>query len=39
MDDSKLIDLIYFSSKYRNSRISDEDIKRATLLAKSMELP
>jgi len=39
MDDSKLIDLIYFSSKYRNSRISDEDLKRATLLAKSMELP
>ncbi|MGH9978574.1 MAG: hypothetical protein ACRD8Z_22495 [Nitrososphaeraceae archaeon] len=39
MDDSKLIDLIYFSSKYRNSQISDEDLKRAALLAKSIELP
>lgn len=39
MDDSKLIDLIYFSSKYRNSQISDEDLKRASILAKSIELP
>ena len=39
MDDSKLIDLIYFSSKYRNSQISDEDLKRASLLARSIELP
>jgi hypothetical protein len=39
MDDSKLIDLIYFSSKYRNSQISDEDLKRASMLAKSIELP
>ena len=39
MDDSKLIDLIYFSSKYRNSQISDEDLKRATMLARSIELP
>jgi hypothetical protein len=38
MDDSKLIDLIYFSSKYRNSQISDEDLKRASLLARSIEL-
>lgn len=39
IDDSKLIDLIYFSSKYRSSQISDEDIKRASMLAKSIELP
>jgi hypothetical protein len=39
MDGSKLIDLIYFSSKYRNSQISDEDLKRASMLARSMELP
>ncbi|MGB8085445.1 MAG: hypothetical protein WCF07_04055, partial [Nitrososphaeraceae archaeon] len=39
IDDSKLIDLIYFSSKYRNSQISDEDLKRASMLAKSIELP
>lgn len=39
MDDSKLIDLIYFSSKYRNSQISDEDLKRASMLARSIELP
>ena len=39
MDDSKLIDLIYFSSKFRNSQISDEDLKRASMLAKSIELP
>lgn len=38
IDDSKLIDLIYFSSKYRSSQISDEDIKRASMLAKSIEL-
>jgi hypothetical protein len=39
MDNSKLIDLIYFSSKYRNSQISDEDLKRASMLARSIELP
>lgn len=39
MDDSKLIDLIYFSSKYRNSQISNEDLKRASMLARSIELP
>jgi hypothetical protein len=39
MDNSKLIDLIYFSSKYRNSQISNEDLKRASMLAKSIELP
>jgi hypothetical protein len=39
IDDSKLIDLIYFSSKYRNSQITDEDMKRASILAKSIELP
>ena len=39
IDDSKLIDLIYFSSKYRTSQISDEDLKRATMLARSIELP
>lgn len=39
MDDAKLIDLIYFSSKYRNSQISDEDLKRASMLARSIELP
>jgi hypothetical protein len=39
IDDSKLIDLIYFSSKYRTSQISNEDLKRATMLARSIELP
>ncbi|MGH9984817.1 MAG: hypothetical protein ACRD8W_12775, partial [Nitrososphaeraceae archaeon] len=39
MDGSKLIDLIYFSSKYRDSNISDEDLKRASMLARSIELP
>jgi hypothetical protein len=39
IDDSKLIDLIYFSSKYRSSQISDEDLKRAAMLARSIELP
>jgi hypothetical protein len=39
MDDSKLIDLVYFSSKFRNSQISDEDLKRASMLARSIELP
>jgi hypothetical protein len=39
IDDSKLIDLIYFSSKYRTSQISDEDLKRAAMLARSIELP
>src|ERR687897_485279 len=38
IDDSKLIDLIYFSSKYRSSQISDEDLKRAAMLARSIEL-
>jgi hypothetical protein len=39
VDNSKLIDLIYFSSKFRNNQISDEDLKRATMLARSIELP
>jgi hypothetical protein len=39
MDDSKMIDLIYFSSKYRNNQISDEDLKRASMLAKAIKLP
>jgi hypothetical protein len=39
MDGSKLIDLIYFSSKYRDSQFSDEDLKRASMLARSIELP
>jgi hypothetical protein len=39
MDGSKLIDLIYFSSKYRESQFSDEDLKRASMLARSIELP
>lgn len=39
MDDSKLIDLIYFSSKYRSNQVSDEDLKRASILAKSIQLP
>jgi hypothetical protein len=39
MDDSKLIDLIYFSSKYRDNQISDEDLKRASILAKAINLP
>jgi len=39
MDNSKLIDLIYFSSKYRNSQITDEDLKRASMLARSIDLP
>jgi hypothetical protein len=39
MDDSKLIDLIYFSSKYRSNQVSDEDLKRASMLARSIQLP
>jgi hypothetical protein len=38
IDNRKMIDLIYFSSKYRNHEIMLDDSQRALMLAKSMKL-
>jgi hypothetical protein len=39
IDRSKIVDLIYFSSKYKNNEIMDnDDLQRALLLAKSIKL-
>jgi hypothetical protein len=33
-----MIDLIYFSNKYNNNEVQQDDSQRAILLAKSMNL-
>jgi hypothetical protein len=38
IDMCKMIDLIYFSNKYNNNEIHQDDSQRAILLAKSMSL-
>lgn len=38
IDRCKMIDLIYFSNKYNNNEIHQDDSQRAILLAKSMSL-
>jgi hypothetical protein len=38
IDRCKMIDLIYFSNKYNNNQIHQDDSQRAILLAKSMRL-
>ena len=38
IDRCKIIDLIYFSNKYNNNQIQQDDSERAILLAKSMRL-
>jgi hypothetical protein len=38
MDNRKMVDLIYFSSKYRNHEIMLDDSQRALMLAKSIKL-
>ncbi|MDF2727778.1 MAG: hypothetical protein K0S84_1321 [Nitrososphaera sp.] len=38
IDRCKMIDLIYFSNKYNNNQIHQDDSQRAILLAKSMSL-
>ena len=38
IDRCKMIDLIYFSNKYKNHEIVDDDSQRAILLAKSIRL-
>jgi hypothetical protein len=38
IDRYKMIDLIYFSSKYRNKEIMLDDSQRALMLAKSIKL-
>jgi hypothetical protein len=38
IDRSKIVDLIYFSTKYKNNQIMQEDLQRAISLAKSIKL-
>lgn len=38
IDRCKMIDLIYFSNKYNNNEVQQDDSQRAILLAKSMNL-
>lgn len=38
IDRSKMIDLIYFSSKYKRNEIVEDEMKRALLLARSIKL-
>jgi carbamate kinase len=38
IDRSKMIDLMYFNSKYRNNEIMVDDSQRALMLAKSIQL-
>lgn len=38
MDRCKMIDLIYFSNKYKNSELMEDDSQRALMLAKSIRL-
>jgi hypothetical protein len=38
MDRCKMIDLIYFSNKYKNSELMEDDSQRAIMLAKSIRI-
>ena len=38
IDRSKMIDLLYFGSKYKNDEIKGDDLERALTLAKSIKL-
>lgn len=38
VDRSKMIDLLYFSNKYKNDEIKGDDLERALTLAKSIKL-
>lgn len=38
IDRSKMIDLLYFSNKYKNNEILDDDSQRAIMLAKSIRV-
>ncbi len=38
IDRSKMIDLLYFSNKYKNNEMLDDDSQRAIMLAKSIRL-
>jgi hypothetical protein len=38
IDRHKIVDLIYFSNKYKNNQIMNDEIDRALVLAKSMKL-
>jgi hypothetical protein len=38
IDRCKMIDLIYFSNKYKNNEMQQDDSQRAILLAKSIRL-
>ena len=38
IDRSKMVDLIYFSNRYKNNEIMHEDLQRAICLAKSIKL-
>ncbi|MEM2141192.1 hypothetical protein [Nitrososphaera sp.] len=38
MDRCKMIDLIYFSNKYKNSELMEDDSQRALMLAKSIRI-
>jgi hypothetical protein len=38
IDRCKMIDLIYFSNKYKNNEMYQDDSQRAILLAKSIRL-
>jgi hypothetical protein len=38
IDRSKMIDLLYFSNKYKNNEMLDDDSQRAMMLAKSIRV-
>jgi hypothetical protein len=38
IDRSRMADLLYFSNKYKNNQIKDEDLERALVLAKSIRI-
>ena len=38
MDNSKIVDLIYFNKKYKMQEILDDDLERAITLARSIKL-
>ena len=38
MDNTKIVDLIYFNKKYKMQEILDDDLERAITLARSIKL-
>jgi hypothetical protein len=38
MDNTKIVDLIYFNNKYKKQEILNEDLERAVTLARSIKL-